>query len=72
VSPLFGSAKATDSTNEAAAEDRAAVNGGPPASAVSARIQGVSGLATSRPELIVAAAFAGGVALAILARRLGR
>jgi hypothetical protein len=72
VSPLFGSAKATNSANEAAAPGAAAVNGGPPTGTPSARLQGVTGLASSRPELVVAAAFAGGLALAILARRLGR
>jgi hypothetical protein len=52
----------------------AAANGaGQTASApASGMIGGVSTLAAERPEVMIAAAFAGGLALAILVRRLGR
>jgi hypothetical protein len=43
----------------------AGTNGGEPASVI-------SGLAGERPEIVVGAAFAGGLVLAILVRRLGR
>jgi hypothetical protein len=73
VSPLFRTPGATRSASEASAFEAAGTNGGPPQpSASSSRLQGVSGLATARPEFVVAAAFAGGIALAIFARRLGR
>lgn len=73
MSPLFGSAGPTDSTDPAAALDGAAANGGPPpAGAPPEGLQGVSALVSARPELIVGAAFAGGLLLAVLVRRLGR
>jgi hypothetical protein len=73
VSPLFGSARKADRENAAAVLDGVSGNGGPPQAATGATgLQGVSALAGERPELTVAAAFAGGVVLAILARRLAR
>jgi hypothetical protein len=70
VSPLFG---ASNSTDAATAAESASANGGPEAAGQQGgALAGVSSLATARPEILLAAAFAGGVALAILARRLGR
>jgi hypothetical protein len=46
-------------------------NGGAPAPA-GGGVRSLAGLTSTRPELVVAAAFAGGIAIAILAKRLGR
>jgi hypothetical protein len=68
VSPLFGQKTASE-----VPAVEASANGGPPALAERGGVlEGVSSLAGARPELIVAAAFAGGIAIAILARRLAR
>jgi hypothetical protein len=70
MSPLFGASKATDAT---AAVEGASANGGPqPVTQPTGVIAGVSSLTSARPEVVLAVAFAGGMALAILARRLGR
>ncbi|HEX2702759.1 MAG TPA: hypothetical protein VHM72_04935 [Solirubrobacteraceae bacterium] len=54
--------------------DAASSNGGPPPAGTQPGgvIGSASSLVANRPEIALAAAFAGGVVLAILARRLGR
>lgn len=70
MSPLFGTSNSTDAL---AAAESASLNGAPPRDERPGNLlAGVSSLTTARPEIVLAAAFAGGVALAILARRLGR
>jgi hypothetical protein len=63
-----GSSTASQST------DAASSNGGPPRASAQpgGLIDSASSLVASRPEIAVAVAFAGGLVLAILARRLGR
>jgi hypothetical protein len=74
VSPLFGGVDRDDSATVKA--DGATLNGTAPLEQSEGQLNGLLGsassLTASRPEIVVAAAFAGGVALAILARRLGR
>jgi hypothetical protein len=70
VSPLFGGSNSTDAA--AAAGSASANRGTEAAGQQGGAVAGFSSLTTARPEIILAAAFAAGVALAILARRLGR
>jgi len=66
MTPLF---EATAGGERAAAPSP---NGGQPEPREPNALAAVAGLTRTRPELVVAAAFAGGVAIAILARRLAR
>jgi hypothetical protein len=63
-----GSSTANQST------DAASSNGGPPLAGVQPGgvIGSASSIVASRPEIAIAVAFAGGLVLAMLARRLGR
>jgi hypothetical protein len=68
MSPLFGSRAG----REAASAGREDLDGpSPNGAAPGVSPGGLSTLAASRPEIALAAAFAGGIALAILVRRLG-
>jgi hypothetical protein len=70
MSPLFGASGGTDTATPA---EGASVNGAAPREErPDGMLAGVSSLTAARPEIVLAAAFAGGVALAILVRRLGR
>jgi hypothetical protein len=72
--PLFGTNAAGNGTTAAGEMNGAATNGaGQSATALPSSVIGtVSTLAAERPEVMIAAAFAGGLALAMLVRRLGR
>jgi hypothetical protein len=75
VNPVFGSrAAAKGASTASGSANGAAANGGGQSTTVprGGVLEGVSSLTATRPEIVVAAAFAGGLALAIVVRRLGR
>ena len=65
---LFGSSGSLTGRRAATTADSAAANGAGPSQHAA---PGATQLAAAHPEIYVAAAFAAGVALAILVRRLG-
>lgn len=74
MSPRFATGGSAGAEDLAGGRSVASANGAAPPGAdqPTGVLSGASTLAASRPEIVVAAAFAGGLALAILARRLGR